>query len=403
MIIGGGVEQIPAYQRAKDRGFSILGTDINPNAPALKLADYVLQVSTKNPEETASKAAEFDKKIKIDGVMTIANDVPHTVAMVADKLHLSGISFESALIASDKLLMKNTFKNKNVPCPWFSEVKSEEELKSLTSDRENQKYVIKPIDGSGARGVLLIDGNTDLSWAYKESKRWGLSKKIIIERFEEGMQLSTESFILNNKCFTPAIAERNYSRLDQFKPYIIEDGGTIPALIDEKLRKKISSLILKGANAMGVTKGVIKGDIVINKGGEPMIIELAARLSGGWLSTHQIPAATGVDLVNTVMSEALGIEVSEKELLVSKNKATAIRYFFPDKGKITSIEGLNEMKNSPGVLKFGIFKNVGELQPQVKMHPDRFGYVLAEGETRNEAIALVDNAMKKLKIKVEKI
>lgn len=71
MIIGGGVEQIPAYQRAKDRGFSILGTDINPNAPALKLADYVLQVSTKNPEETASKAAEFDKKIKIDGVMTI--------------------------------------------------------------------------------------------------------------------------------------------------------------------------------------------------------------------------------------------------------------------------------------------------------------------------------------------
>ena len=45
------------------------------------------------------------------------------------------------------------------------------------------------------------------------------------------MQLSTESFILNNKCFTPAIAERNYSRLDQFKPYIIEDGGTIPALI----------------------------------------------------------------------------------------------------------------------------------------------------------------------------
>ena len=48
MIIGGGVEQVPAYQRAKDRGFSILGTDVNPNAPALKLADYVLQVSTKN-------------------------------------------------------------------------------------------------------------------------------------------------------------------------------------------------------------------------------------------------------------------------------------------------------------------------------------------------------------------
>ena len=42
--------------------------------------------------------------------MTIANDVLHTVAMVADKLNLPAISIESALIASDKLLMKNTFK-----------------------------------------------------------------------------------------------------------------------------------------------------------------------------------------------------------------------------------------------------------------------------------------------------
>jgi biotin carboxylase len=298
--------------------------------------------------------------------------------------------------------MKNTFKMNDVPCPWFSEVKSEEELRSFTSDRENQKYVIKPTDGSGARGVLLIDENTDLSWAYKESKSWSLSGKIIIEKFEEGMQLSTESFILNNKCFTPALAERNYARLNQFKPYIIEDGGTIPAIVDKKLTEKISSLILDGAHAMGISKGVVKGDIVINKDGEPLIIELAARLSGGWLSTHQIPAATGVDLVNAVMSEALDIEVSEKELTTSKKKATAIRYFFPEKGKILSIEGLNELKNSHGVIKFGIFKNVGELQPEVQMHPDRFGYVLVEGSDRKNAIKLVKDAMSKLKIGIKK-
>ena len=67
MIIGGGVEQVPAYKRAKERGFSILGTDIDPNAPALKLADYVLQVSTKNPEETASRAKKFNKSKHLHG------------------------------------------------------------------------------------------------------------------------------------------------------------------------------------------------------------------------------------------------------------------------------------------------------------------------------------------------
>ena len=80
MIIGGGVEQIPAYERAKNRGLRIVGTDIDPNAPALQLADHVLVVSTKDAQATALKAEEFNRIHKIDGVMTIANDVPYTVA-----------------------------------------------------------------------------------------------------------------------------------------------------------------------------------------------------------------------------------------------------------------------------------------------------------------------------------
>ena len=238
MIIGGGIEQIPAYHLARERGFSVLGTDIDPNAPALEYADYFIHASTKNAEDTATKAEKFNEKIKIDGVMTIANDVPYTVALVAKKLNLPSISTKSALIATDKLLMKNTFKAKNIPCPWFSEINSCDQLKSELKKIDNHRYVIKPNDGSGARGVLLIDSNTNLEWAYEESKKWSLSGKLILEKYEEGMQLSTESFILNNKCFTPAFAERNYSRLDQFKPYIIEDGGTIPALINKELRKK---------------------------------------------------------------------------------------------------------------------------------------------------------------------
>ena len=36
------------------------------------------------------------------------------------------------------------------------------------------------------------------------------------------------------------------------------------------------------------------------------------------------------------------------------------------------------------------------------MHPDRFGYVLVEGDNREIAIKLVKNAMSKLKIGIEK-
>ena len=403
MIIGAGAEQVPAYELAKARGFKVIGTDLNPNAPGLKIADYALYVSTKDAQSTANAAEQFNKLQKIDGVMTIANDVPFTVAMVAKKLGLNSISLDAALCASNKLVMKNKFLEYGVECPWFSEISSINELKQAVHDISDQSYVLKPVDGSGARGVILIDENTNLDWAFEESMSWGQSGVLIIEKFIEGLQLSTESFILNGKCFTPGISERNYSRLNEFRPYIIEDGGTIPAQIGTPLREKITSLILRGASAMGIDKGLVKGDIVIDQNGQPLIIELAGRLSGGWFSTHQIPLATGVNLVNAVMSESLGIPLVEREFEESKSRATAIRYFFPPEGEILAIDGLDEMKNSPGVVKYGLFRGVGDFQPKVLMHPDRFGYVLVEASNRDEAVTLVEQAMSKLKIEIKKV
>ena len=52
-------------------------------------------------------------------------------------------------------------------------------------------------------------------------------------------------------------------------------------------------------------------------------------------------------------------------------------------------------------LLVGLFRGVGDFQPKVLMHPDRFGYVLAEASNREEAITLVEQAMCKLKIKIK--
>lgn len=403
MIVGAGIEQIPAYERARDRGFQILGTDINPNAPALRLADHILIVSTKDAEATALEAEKFNQIHSISGVMTIANDVPGTVALVAERLGLPSIRLDSARLSTDKLLMKDAFVRHGVACPWYSEASNASDLESMTADRSHQKYVIKPIDGSGARGVMVIDGQTDIQKIFSESAAWGKSGRLIVEKFVPGLQISSESFILNGKCFTPALAERNYARLNQFAPSIIEDGGTIPAVISPLLQEKISDLILRGALAMGIDRGLVKGDLVVTDNGEPLIIELAARLSGGWFSTHQIPSATGVDLVNVVISEALGIPIKERDLISKWNRATAIRYFFPPEGEILSIDGLDEIKDSPGVIKCGLFRGVGDFQPKVLMHPDRFGYVLVEASNRDEAITLVEKAMSKLKIEIKKV
>ena len=214
------------------------------------------------------------------------------------------------------------------------------------------------------------------------------------------MQISSESYLLNGKAHTPALSERNYSRLEEFSPYIIEDGGTIPAPVDDSMAKKIDKLIEDGARSMGVIGGIVKGDIVIDEYGEPQIIELALRLSGGWFASNQIIATSGVDLVDLVMKQALGMQVTKEMLTPKIDKSTSVRYWFPKPGKIISIKGERELKTLPGVIKYGFFREVGEQQPVVKMHPDRFGYVIVEGKDRDESIARVNNALSLLNIKV---
>ena len=89
------------------------------------------------------------------------------------------------------------------------------------------------------------------------------------------------------------------------------------------------------------------------------------------------------------------------DLLPKYNKGNAIRYWFPESGVIKSITGEAELKKIPGLLKYGFFRKKGDAQPDIKMHSDRFGYVIVEGKDRCEAISRVENAISSITIEVE--
>lgn len=401
LIIGAGAEQAPAYKLAKEQGIKTIASDADPSAPSRILADYFINASTRDAKMTANMAKEFSKDIPIHGVMTIANDVPYTVSYTATELGLPSISNKSAKIASDKILMKKLFIDNDIPCPSYYEICTFKEFEQIIVNNNKQKFVIKPNDGRGARGVLIIDEEIDLNWAYHESIAWGDSGKLILEEYVEGKQYSTESFIIDGECFTPAIAERNYSRLSQFKPYIIEDGGDIPPNLSKSQLQKMDRLIMDSARAIGIEEGIIKGDIVIDNHGNIKIIEIAARLSGGWFATHQVPAASGVNLVETVIRHSLSLPINRSNLRPKFNNATSIRYWFPNEGYIKEINGVETLKETPGLIKYGFFRGKGEIQPAIRMHPDRFGYVIVSGKDRKEAKHFCKIALDSIIIEVE--
>lgn len=400
LIVSGGLEACPGIEIAKSMGLHVVVSDIDRDAPGFAIADDCITASTYDVDETVAAARNYHERVRpLDGVICVAADVPLTVASVAEAVGLPGISCESAQLAIDKIAMKQCFARDNIPIPWFSEVASARQLSELVS-AERMPLVIKPVDSRGSRGVLRLTPEIDLDWAYDVAWRNSPSRRVMVERFLPGPQLSTESLVVNGIAYTIGFSDRNYENLEQYAPHIIEDGGQLPSHLNAATHDAVRSLIQDAAKSMGISNGVVKGDIVI-KNGQPHVIELAARLSGGYFCTHEIPLNTGVDFVGSAIRLALGEVVDPVNLIPKFNRPVAQRYMFSRPGVVAHVDGEKSFADHPDVAFLEIRVKPGDYIGPVDSHKARVGVVITTGDTVDAAVSLARQVVDSIVITVE--
>jgi biotin carboxylase len=399
LIISGGIEAIPGIRKAQELGLHVVVSDGNSQAPGFAFADDTIIASTYDAEATWKAVQEYQQSNRrIDGVICVAADVPYTVAYIADKLKSAGIPLQSALLSMDKLAMKEKFREQGIPIPWFCQVKSAEEV--TNHFKQHNELIIKPVDSRGARGVQRVNQQSNIDEAFAEAKENSPSGRVMIEEFLSGHQISTESVIFNELESTPGFSDRNYEFIEKFAPHIIENGGTMPSTLCKSDREAISDLAIAAGRALGVTRGTVKGDMILTPEG-PKIIELATRLSGGWFATNQITLATGIDLVKMAIRIAINepIEVPEKYPVC--NYGVAIRYFFPIPGRVVSISDSANLLKQDWVCKYDLYVKVGDTIESVTNHTKRAGYVIAIGKDRAEAVQRAEQIAQNIEIRTQ--
>ncbi|MDA8561417.1 ATP-grasp domain-containing protein, partial [Nitrospinae bacterium] len=336
LIVGGGVFQVPAIKVAQSMELKVVVTDYNPEAEGMLLADYPIEVSTRNINLTVNTTKQFHRTCPLDGVLTVGTDASQTVAAVADALNLPGIPFEVAERATDKIKMRQVLQEKGVSVPDFRPIWTLEDCRQAIDDMP-LPLVIKPCDNMGARGVRKIESIDDLVPAFREAKEASISGKLILEEFMEGVELSLDALVYENEIHITGVADRIIERA----PYFVEVGHTLPSILPPGQQAQAVEVFKQAISALGIDIGAAKGDIKITSEG-PKIVEIAARLSGGWMSAYTYPLATGVNLYKAAIQIALGgnpTDLTPKTSLVS-----AERSLLPPAGKILSIRGVEEAR-----------------------------------------------------------
>jgi len=395
IVIGAGLESIPVLKKAAEMGLHVVAVDANPHAPGFAYAAESVIGCVYTPEITVAALTEWSKKGgKPLGVICAAVDAPGTVAAVAEHFGLTAVSAETARLATDKKAMKDRIKDRGIPIPWYQEIFSPAELEKIIDERR-ETLVIKPVDSRGARGVLrLVYGSPsmpDPRRAFECSQKESPSGRVMVEKHLEGPQFSTEGVIINGKTYCPGFSDRNYEFLDRFAPNIIENGGDLPSFLPQDAQDAVKELSGQAAIALGIENSMFKGDMVIHKG-KPYVIEMAARLSGGYFCSHLIPWNTGVDLLGSAIRLALGEIPAQDELIPSFQKGVSQRYLFPEPGKVVAIEGVEKARAVDGISMVEIRTEVGAQISPATNHPARAGVVMAVAETREEAIRRTEEA-----------
>lgn len=389
LIIGASILQLPAIKLAKKMGYYVGVIDYNPQAVGIPFADEYFNVSTIDIEGVVKTAEEF----RPAGIMTLATDMPmRSIAAACEKLNLPGITLDNAIKSTDKGEMIKAFAANGVEHPWYFILSCPGDLETVI-DKITFPCISKPTDNSGSRGVMLVHNEKELRESVKYSSNNGRSGRVIVEEYMQGQEVSAEIIVLNGDVTVLNVTDK----LTTGAPHFVEMGHSQPSRLSADDVEKIKDLACRAVKAIGIKNGPAHVEIMLTKDG-PKMVELGARMGGDCITTHLVPLSTGIDMVEATIRIACGESPDIKQKF---SKGSAIRYFNPSVGKIKAILGVEKALQIPGVCEISFSKGVGDTVNKIGSSTDRVGFVIAQGETPEEAVRICEQVCDTIKITIE--
>ncbi len=350
LVIGGGLMQVPIYLAGRDLGLRLVGMDRDGNAPAKSLSNEWIVQDISDEKSSLDAALRVHSHTSFDGVITVGTDFSTTVSLIAQTLGLRAHSYEAAKNAKDKVLMRQVLTKAGIPSPAFTFFNS---VPPLAEDwTPYLPGVVKPADNMGARGVEKVEHGDEIPQAVERALKYSSKGKVLLERFIPGLEYSLDSLIGPDWFLPRGLADRDI----RFPPRFIEMGHSFPSQADQRVQEDLWQCLESGARALGLTWGAAKGDLKWDNG--PVVGEIAARLSGGFMSGWTFPLASGFNPVKEAILLALGTtpELLQSDRLKGVSEGAVISI----PGTIARWEGAETVSKIPGVEAIFYQKQPGE-------------------------------------------
>lgn len=269
LILGAGNAQIDAIKYCKEKGYKVYGCSYTNTDKGIPLLDEFIQLDIKDIQRVKS----YVKQEEIDIVYSVGSDLAIPTAMaVSEELKLPHyISYETACLCQAKHEMRSALGTEfvgNAPFVVCSE---------LTEAMRYDQFpgMMKPVDSQGQRGCFRVDSVEDVQTYFERSLSYSIQKKVIIEKFIDGPEISVNAFIVKGKVEFALISDRIV--FDELPGGIIKEHLLPTQYTDSK--EKIEDLVYRVAKSLHITEGPLYMQIKLDKD-SPVLLEVTPRLDG---------------------------------------------------------------------------------------------------------------------------
>jgi biotin carboxylase len=372
MILGAGISQLPLIKAAKEMGLTLIVLSRYGKYPGFPLADKVYYEDTTDVD----KVVEIAKLERIDGICTTGTDVAvKSIGKVADTLGLSGISYDSAKLSSNKWEMKRAFMEHGVRTAKFIKAKTIEEayqaFEALTAP-----LIFKSVDNGASKGIVKVASAAQVEYAFEYVMKATKLDFFVIEEFVEGTEFGAQGFVYDNRLqfIMP------HGDLMFYGDTGVPIGHYVPYELPDDVVEDIRVQLENSIRALRLNNCAINADFIL-KDGKVYVLEIGGR-AGATCLPELVSTFYGFDYYEQIIRSALRMNPAFPahsaqpcacELLIAN-----------EDGEIAHLENGNGTRED--IIQVSFDYDIGDTIRKFRVGTDRIGQIIVKGDCLEQAM-----------------
>ncbi len=214
----------------------------------------------------------------VDRLLGTLEELQVPLGQLRDGLGIQGMGAEAARNFRDKARMKDVLRARGLPCARHTLATSAAEAHAF-ADRVGFPMVVKPKEGSGARGTHRLQSAADLA-ACLHAMPPGRDRPLMLEEFVVGEEHSFDSISVDGRIVWHSINDYLPAALEVLREPWIQWCVLLPREVDDPRYDAIRGAAQQALSALGLDTGMSHLEWFRRDDGSVAISEVGARPPG---------------------------------------------------------------------------------------------------------------------------